>query len=192
MVDPRFAPSPGFRITPQLIVGLLVIFVGVVFTLEELGIAPAINYLRYWPVAVSGIGVLKLLQARDGGGAFAGLLFAVAGAWLQAEELHLIHIRLRDVWPLGLVAFGGYLVWQGLTGRQMRVDAPASIPPDLPGDISAPRPSSGRVTDSNATMSVMAILGGVSRGNNSSAFRSADLLAIMGGCQIDLRRAAIN
>jgi predicted membrane protein len=38
----------------------------------------------------------------------------------------------------------------------------------------------------------MAILGGVSRGNNSSAFRGGDLLAIMGGCEIDLRKAAIN
>jgi predicted membrane protein len=41
-------------------------------------------------------------------------------------------------------------------------------------------------------MSAMAILGGVSRGNNSRAFRRADLLAIMGGCEIDLRQAAIN
>ena len=38
----------------------------------------------------------------------------------------------------------------------------------------------------------MAILGGVSRGNNSRAFRGADLLAIMGGCQLDLRQAAIH
>ncbi len=32
----------------------------------------------------------------------------------------------------------------------------------------------------------------MSRGNNSRAFRGADLLAIMGGLQIDLRRAAIH
>ena len=38
----------------------------------------------------------------------------------------------------------------------------------------------------------MAILGGVSRGNNSRAFRGADLLAIMGGCELDLRQAAIH
>jgi predicted membrane protein len=41
-------------------------------------------------------------------------------------------------------------------------------------------------------MSAMAILGGVSRGNNSKTFRAADLVAIMGGCEIDLRKAAIN
>ena len=101
--SPSSSNSAGFRITPQLIVGLLVIFVGVVFTLDELGIAPAINYLRFWPTALIAIGVVKMLQARDGGGAFAGLLFTLVGAWLQAEELNIIHIRLWQIWPLALV-----------------------------------------------------------------------------------------
>ena len=38
----------------------------------------------------------------------------------------------------------------------------------------------------------MAILGGVNRGNNSRDFRGGDLTAIIGGCEIDLRQAAIN
>ena len=38
----------------------------------------------------------------------------------------------------------------------------------------------------------MAILSGVNRGNNSPAFRGGDLTAVMGGCEIDLRQAAIN
>lgn len=195
------APPSGFRITPQLIVGLLIIFVGVVFTLDELGIAPAISYLRYWPLALIAIGVLKMLQARDAGGAFAGLLFAIVGVWLQAEELNIIHIRIWDIWPLALVAFGGYLVWQGIAGR----DAPRGVPPasaTFPesdrGQTPSSHPSSQWTdqtptrADANATLSAMAILGGVSRGNNSRAFRGADLLAIMGGLQIDLRQAAIH
>ncbi len=194
------SPSSGFRITPQLIVGLLIIFVGVVFTLDELGIAPAISYLRFWPVALIAIGVLKMLQAKDAGGAFAGLLFAIVGVWLQAEELNIIHIRIWDIWPLALVAFGGYLVWQGLAGR----DAPGGRRPVRPfmSVTGARRRAYTRVANGRtrrphaltptATLSAMAILGGVSRGNNSRAFRGADLLAIMGGLQIDLRQAAIH
>ena len=118
MIESSNVPSPSApRLTPQLVVGLLIIFVGVVFTLDELGIAPAINYLRFWPLALVLIGVPKMLQARDGGGAFAGLLFTLAGVWLQAEELDIIHIRIWQIWPLALVLFGGYLVWQGLAGR---------------------------------------------------------------------------
>jgi predicted membrane protein len=41
-------------------------------------------------------------------------------------------------------------------------------------------------------MNLVAIMSGISRGNNSSAFRGADLVAIMGGCELDLRKAAIN
>jgi len=195
MVEPQTAVPPAFRITPQLIVGLLIVFVGVVFTLDELGFARAGTYLKYWPSALIAIGLIKLVQARDGGGAFAGFIFTLAGAWLQLEELNVIHVSLGDVWPLALVIFGGYLVWQGLAGRAPRRDTPPVAPlqpPEGMGNSSWSGGRQSRVTDTNSTMSAMAILGGVSRGNNSSAFRGADLLAIMGGCEIDLRQAAIN
>ncbi len=195
MVESQSAShSSGFRITPRLIAGLLIIFVGVVFTLDELGVAPAVNYLRFWPTALIAIGVLKMLQARDGGGAFAGVLFALVGVWLQAEELNIIHIRLWQIWPVALVLFGAFLVWQGLGGRvpqrETAVDAPVSH--RVSPRVKSARPPPAFVTDANARLSAMAILGGVSRGNNSRAFRGADLLAIMGGCQIDLRQAAIH
>ena len=181
------------RLTPQLIFGLLIIFIGVVFTLDELGIAPATNYLRFWPLALVLIGVLKMLQARDGGGAFAGLMFTLAGVWLQAEELDIIHIRLWQIWPLALVLFAGYLVWQGLARR----DTPPV--PNVEPIVPEPRvrdswsgTASAKAVDQTSTLSGVAILGGVSRGNNSRAFRGADLLAIMGGYQLDLRQAAIH
>jgi predicted membrane protein len=191
MVEPQTAsPSSGFRLTPQLIVGLLIIFVGVVYSLEELGLAPAVHYLRFWPTALIAIGVVKMLQARDGGGAFAGLLFALVGVWLQAEELNIIHIRLWQIWPLALVLFGGFLVWQGLLGRRTQPETSVGAPTYPESD--EPTPSPAFVTDANSRLSAMAILGGVSRGNNSRAFRGADVLAIMGGCQLDLRQAAIH
>jgi hypothetical protein len=206
---------PAFQVTPQLVFGLLIVFVGVVFTLDELGIAGATNYLRYWPMAIVFIGVLKLLQARDSGGAFVGLLLTIVGGWLQAEELDLIHISLRDIWPVGLLLFGGYLVWHGLTVSRPPPSTPPLPPqldplPPIDGGFSsggwepAPPPATPKVdsafTDGsahrtardNSTINIVAIMGGVSRGNNSSAFRRADLLAFMGGCEIDLRKAAIN
>ena len=198
MVEPQSAPAPSFRITPQLIVGLLVIFVGVVFSLDQFGLAPAINYLRFWPMAIIAIGVVKMLQAREGGGAFAGIVFTLAGVWLQAEELDLIHIRLWQIWPVALVLFGGYLVWQGLTGHSARPSpSPGTYaPPDV---VTPPAASSARrgdrparITDTNSTFSAVAIMAGVSRGNNSRTFRGADLIAVMGGCEIDLRQAAIH
>jgi hypothetical protein len=220
-VHPSDAPS--FQVTPQLVFGLLIVFVGVVFTLDELGVANARTYLRYWPSAIIVIGALKLLQARDSAGAFVGLFITLVGGWLQAEQLDIIHLTLREVWPLGLILFGAYLVWQGLTVRAQppRAPAPPQIDPLPPVDAGfgsgawdttasdagerrdrAADPGSSSQSfadgtarqphDDNSTMTVVAVMGGVTRGNNSRAFRRADLFAFMGGCEIDLRKAAVN
>lgn len=162
--------APRARLTPQLVMGLLIIAVGVLFTLDKLGIADAGTYIRYWPVGLIAIGLAKLWQARGGmGGAFGGLVFTVAGVWLLLEQTAVIRISFWEMWPLLLVLFGGYLVWQGLAGRRR-----------LAG------------VDTTSTINATAILGGVVRRNNSRTFRGGDLTAVMGGCEIDLRQASIN
>ncbi len=128
--------EPAFQVTPQLVFGLLIVFVGIIFTLDELGIAGATSYLRYWPSAIILIGVLKLLQARDGGGVFVGLFLTLVGGWLQAEELDIIRLSLRDVWPIGLILIGGYLVWQGLNKRPAVPPVPPQFDPLPPIDAS--------------------------------------------------------
>jgi len=159
----------GKPITAQLLMGLLVIVVGVLFTLQNLGVLDAGEYLRYWPVGLIAIGGLKLSQCRSGGGVFAGLLFITAGAWLMLESLEIVTVRLWDLWPVLLVFFGASMVWRGMHGR----------------------PES-RSADSNATMSALAVLAGINRGSNSRAFRGGDLTAVLGGCEVDLRQAAID
>lgn len=159
------------RFTPQLLVGLIVIAVGVLFTLDNLGITDAEQYLRYWPAGLIAIGLLKLAQSRDGmGGAFGGFIFALSGTWLLLEQTEVVRLSFWDLWPSLLVMFGGYLVWQAYSGRQQRA-------------------ASG---DSNSVVSGLAVLGGVARGNNSRGFRGGNLTAVMGGCELDLRQAAIH
>jgi hypothetical protein len=156
------------HVTPQLIMGLIVILVGVLFTLDNLGVIEGHEYLHYWPVGLVAVGGLKLAQSRGGPGTLTALLLIGAGTWLLLESAEVISVRLRDLWPLLLVFFGGSLVWQGLRGRHPR-DA-----------------------DSASTISGLAVLGGIHRGNNSRAFRGGNLTAILGGCEIDLRQAAID
>jgi predicted membrane protein len=162
------ATDPGIRFTPQLLMGLLIIIVGVVFTLDNLGIEEADRYIRYWPAGLIAIGLLKLWQSR-GGGAFAGLVFITVGTWLLLQSLGLVHVNFWDMWPLLLVLFGASMVWQGLRGGR--------------------RPAIA--SDANDTVSALAVLSGVNRGNNSRAFKGGDLTAVMGGCEIDLREATI-
>lgn len=167
--DARTARERCPRATPQLVTGLMVIAVGVLFTLDNLGMADADRYLRFWPAGLIVLGLLKLWQSRNGPGAFGGLLFTALGTWLLLEQTALVTLSFRDMWPALLVVLGGFLVWQGLTGPRLR---PAG--------------------STTAIVSAAAILGSVVRGNNSPAFRGGELTAILGGCELDLRHAAID
>jgi predicted membrane protein len=161
----------GWRLSPQLLLGLFIIGVGIVLTLDNLGILYADEVLRYWPAGLIAIGLLKLSQSRGGrGGGFAGLLFISAGTWLLLETIGIVRVSAREAWPLVLVFIGAAIVWQGLRGGRPR----------------------GPRTDGNDTLSAAAVLGGISRGNNSAAFQGGELTAVMGGLEIDLRQAHID
>jgi hypothetical protein len=198
MVGDPSTTQTGFKITGQLIIGLFVILIGVLFALDELGIAHAERFFQYWPVVIIVIGLVKLSQSGSDGGGLVGVTFILVGSWLLLEETGFIRISFFSLWPMLLVLVGAYLVWQGLTGRQLpQANGPGTPPAD---DIWTGGRSCGTAgvapssteSDGTSRMSAMAILGGVSRGNNSKTFRAADLVAIMGGCEIDLRKAAIN
>lgn len=164
-------PDATFRFTPQLFVGIIVILVGALMTLDNLHVLDAGRYLRFWPAGLIALGLVKVWNSRDGmGGAFGGFIFVVIGTWLLLEQTALVRVSFWDMWPALLVFFGLFLVWQGLSGPRRR-------------------PAAG---DSNALINATAVLGGVARGNNSTAFRGGELTAMMGGCELDLRHASID
>ena len=157
------------RVTVQALFGLMVIAVGVLFTLDNLEIIDARDYLQYWPAGLVAIGLLKLYQAaRSGRGWVGGLIFVSIGAWMLIERIVYFRIDARQLMPLFLVFLGGYMVWRGFGGR-----------------------SRTRGPDPEADFSALAIMGGVVRRSNAQNFRGADLTAVMGGCEIDLRQASI-
>lgn len=161
-------PGRTRSIAPQLVMGLLIIVIGVLFTLENVGLLDAHDYLRFWPVGLVAIGLVKLWQG-GGGGAGSGFVFVFAGVWLLLESMGIVTISLWNLWPMLFVFVGGAMVWRGLFGR----------------------PAQGAPADSHSTVSAMAVLAGVNRRSNSKTFRGGDLTAVMGGCQIDLRQATM-
>jgi hypothetical protein len=185
------ADARSSGLTPQFLIGLIVIGLGVVFILENLGIARWDQYIfRYWPVALIAIGLLKLWQSRDGmGGAFGGLLFTAGGTWLLLEQTTLVRVSFKDLWPLILVCFGAYLVWQGVAGPRRRSTAqtPASSSTSSMGGSN----EAGAPADANATINAVALLGGIECASNSRAFKGGDATAVLGGCELDLRHASI-
>jgi hypothetical protein len=162
------AVNPRARFTPQVLVGLLVIVAGVLFTLDNLGVVDAEQVLQYWPSALVAVGLLKLWHAREGQGWIGGFLLVLLGGWMLLERVIAIRISLHDLWPLLFVFLGGYMVWKGLGGMRQ---APAG--------------------DGQTRFSAIAVMSGVVRRSNTQTFHGADLTAIMGGCEIDLRQASI-
>ena len=155
--------------TAQVVFGLMVVAVGILFTLDNLEVLDARDYLQYWPAGLVAVGLLKLWHAtRDGHGWFGGLIFVVVGTWMLIERIVYFTINARELMPLILVFIGGYMVWRGFGGQRRE-----------------------RESDGHSSFSALAIMGGVARRSSSQSFRGADLTAVMGGCEIDLRPASI-
>lgn len=158
------------RFSFQVVIGLLIIAVGVIFTLDNLGIIYAEDYLRYWPAALVLVGAVKVWQARrDGHGWFSGLLFLGVGSYMLIYRITYIRIDARELFPMFLVFIGGYMVYRGFFVG----------------------PGTGRASDGLNRFSSLAVMGGAVRRSNSQAFEGADLTALMGGCDVDLRDASI-
>ncbi len=162
------------RISPRLVVGLAVMTLGALLTLENLGISDFHGLGRFWPVVFVLIGLSKFVQGADVFGAFVGV---GAGAAFLASNFGLI--QMRQLWPLALLVVGARLVF-GAMGRRGVAGA---------GGDGLLRHAAAQ--DDADRIDTFAMLGGTVRGTNSQAFRSGAATAFMGGCEIDLRRAKI-
>ncbi len=91
----------------KLIVGLFFTAVGLLLTLDNLRMLPAERYLRYWPVVLIVIGVVKLPRIF-------GAILAAAGALMLAYNLHWIRFTVFDLWPVLLIGFGVATVMRAL------------------------------------------------------------------------------
>jgi hypothetical protein len=127
-------------ITGTVFFGLLVLTLGVVLTLGNLGIAhPA---ARYWPVLLIGLGLARLVSPWRGSFLGAGLL--LLGTVLLLRNLGVVHGPLGRFWPLLLVAVGIGMVrgailgrFGPLGGRRCRRFRPGGFGP-LPGPMAGP------------------------------------------------------
>jgi predicted membrane protein len=159
-------PQPGIRITGQLVLGVAIAIAGVLFTLDNLHILHARDYLRFWPVVLIAIGLVHVSQAKTAAASIGGGIWILAGTVLLGNRLGFFYANIWNFWPLILVLVGGRIVWQTMNANRV---------PD-PGDTSA-------------TVSAIAVMGGFERRVTSHEFRGGEITAFMGGGKLDLRDA---
>jgi len=149
-------------ITPRLVLGVTIMAAGVLLALDNLGIVDSGLFFRYWPLAFVALGILKLTTPSSRHSG--GVFWIVIGLALLAFTTG--QMNFQRVWALLLVFVGGSSAWRALRPRPARSE-PSSV------------------------VDMMAMLGGSKSVNSSDDFKGGQALAVMGGCEIDLRKATI-
>lgn len=160
-------PKPPSPFSPKLVLGVGIIVMGLVLTLDNLGLVEAHLIFRLWPLILVALGVAKLRQEGSGGTGAWVLIFV--GAFILMANFG--HLRLTDaLGPLLIVALGILLVVKAL--KQSR-----GVPPEL--------------EKSDDFLQGTAIFGSFKRRVLTQALRGGELTAIFGGFEVDLRHAAL-
>lgn len=159
--------ASSVRISPKLIVGLGILALGLIWTLDNFGILESQSITDWWPLVVIAAGVARLTDPRSS--RIASVVIIVIGLGLLGDTLDFINFDLGDVIPLLFAALGAKLVWDALSRRR-----PADLANDPAAEINA-----------------VGIMAGIKRQSTSNDFVGGGATAIMGGVEIDLRNAKI-
>jgi hypothetical protein len=152
----RQRPNQQRDLWMRLAWGAVLLTVGTLFWLDRIDRLDARDYIDYWPVAVIVIGLAHLPQRRW----FGAAIWTGVGVLFLLRELGVDTIaywRLIGLWPL-LISIGGVMLIRQAIGRK---------PP-------------GTIFTATAVMAGNVVHVG------SQEFAGADLVAVMGGCDMDL------
>ena len=162
--------GPRRRSGGQALAGVFLLSLGALLFAQNLNFLNLRQYWRYWPVLPLAFGAIKLVLGHSQGERAFGILLVVFGGGQLARVLGYWSPGPADGIALALMAVGAFFVVRGVFGH---TEAELS-------------------DDSSDWISAFAVLAGFERSNNSQSFKGGDLTAVMGGCEIDLRRASMH
>ncbi|MHA4870867.1 LiaI-LiaF-like domain-containing protein [Duganella sp. PWIR1] len=160
----------------QMIIGLFVIGLGMLFLLDNLGWMDLDLRIHLIPTVLIGAGILKVMQTRTQSGIVIGGVMIAAGSLIMLKEMGFIDIGWRTLWPLLMIAAGVAVVVKSTTNRKV-----------LEQQVLDPLAKS----DPESAVNYTAIMGGFKHRITTQDFRGGEITAIMGGCDLDLRQSSI-
>ena len=179
----RDARRANRGMTSQVLMGVLVIAIGLLFLLDNLDIIDIHDALAFWPLVFIFAGVAKLLDTTSPDGYLVGLAGIGIGVTMILHRLGIIYFSWRAVWPLILIGVGALVVYRAMTGQRRARFGVAVV--DGKDGMGVPSDAGARTVD------VTAVLGGFERRVHSKDFRGGEVTAVMGGCALDMREASI-
>jgi len=158
----------------RLVFGLLIITVGILFFLGNMGVLDPHQFLRLWPALLIVAGLIHILQPHRRARFSLGIILVLVGTVMLLNRLNIIHLGLGDLWPLILIFFGIMMILNHSVFHRE----------------SSPHPN--RAEEDSSFLTESSILSGSHYKCNSQDFKGGDVTAIMGGFEIDLRNASID
>jgi len=151
-----------------LIPGAVILAIGAIFLLDNLGVVNAGRIWMFWPLILIFAGLVKLLDpCRRSWGA---MLMAL-GVFFLLNSLGVAHFSWGAFWPVILIAVGVMAMWSALQARNL---------------------TEGLKNESSDPLTMLnesAIFGGVQKRLGGKDFRGGQLQALFGGIEIDMRDA---
>lgn len=191
------------KVSNQVIAGVIMIGLGVLFLLDNLGLFSMRHAMHFWPLILIIVGTIKILQQPDARGARIGGILIVIGVVLFAGKLGLFQLTMRLLFPCILIAVGIMILTrpdrqkrhkQDVQQDQQSQPAPPTWQTGAPAATVSLDKDGGfaRAGSSHdeAPLDITAVLGAYQRSVNTKNFRGGDVTAILGGCELDLRQAS--
>jgi len=183
---------------PGAVFGLIIVVVGVLFLLDNLGIIYYRDYLPYWPVILVVFGIARVADSCGPSGIIWGAMLAGIGGLLLVNNLGIFSMDWHMFWPVLVIGWGLLILFRNMERRRQ---IEAGIPGPPPNMGSAPGPGGPRPTGAGPTgpgtgthgkgLGPWAIFSeGVGRVDDK-AFKGTEVAAIFGGYKLDLREAVM-
>ncbi|HXT69225.1 MAG TPA: DUF5668 domain-containing protein [Vicinamibacterales bacterium] len=179
----------GAFLSPRVIVGLMIVGFGLALTLDNLEIMEAGDLIRYWPFGLVAIGLVKLLQDEDRSSKISGGILVLLGAAFAAENFTNFHFHIWRLWPVAVIGFGLMILMRAFRSNTENREGLGYVSGSGGGSLGGGVASAKGGGTMEQTLSEFAMWSGVQRRVASPSFKKAELTAIMGGIEIDLRQA---
>jgi predicted membrane protein len=156
-------------------VGAFVLLLGILFLLENLGVFPVVRLGAFWPVILIAVGIARLIESPRSSKQIGGAVLVVIGLVFLAINLGFVPPLIwRVLWPVLLILAGVLFLVRGFDPRLQFRGA-------FHHDVG---------TTSENVLNEYAVFGGVNRRVDSQDFQGGEAIAVFGGIEIDMHRAA--
>lgn len=169
-----------------LIVGLLVIAVGVLFLLRNVGILYFDDIWQYWPVILIAFGISKLANTHSVSQVTSGIILGGLGTVFLLRNLGYIYGNIWEyIWPGILIAVGLSILVRHLERQSHGFDP--GLPPPGTGTSFPPSSAFNASTSGANYLHAECVFSGTRQRLETQDFLGGKVTTIFGGAEIDLR-----